>query len=303
MIKLKHLTIGESTRLQEGQVIAVEGLGDWIGKIFGGSAKKALTPEQLKALFSDRNGFPAQLQTVLNKSLLDQNWVRKNLKLEEKNAYPSKIAFINGKNEPNPEKLAAMLQEMFAAAQHVLKVLGPNIKLRKQLCKEMNALGEDSEKADELYEKNKPNLPEIAAVYYLEHGGKNINAAVGQNPASHAIGFPVLTIGNGHQAFEGYYASSNVPDGCAIIGPTPATAKQYAETILKVMGIWRAAEAAVKESDLPYWDTSTLDYNELRYGDEIFNNIFVGQHDRPNDPMISVSIVAYQLLKDMLSTI
>lgn len=304
MKNFKHLTLAEDTSLKEGSVIAVEGIGDFIGKIFGGTAKKALTPQQYDALMkTDSAGFPAQLQTVLEKSLLNPTWVGKNLKLGEKNAYPSKIAFINGKNEPNPEKLVAVLQEMFAAAQHTLKVLDPNIKLRQQLCKQMMSLNGNIEKADALYEQYKSKLVENPAEYYLAHGGKNIKEAVGQNPAAKVLGFPVLEIGDGYHVFESYYASSHVPQDCALIGPTNQTAKQYAELILKVMTIWRGAEAALKTSNVPYWDASDLDYNELRYGDEIFAHIFVGQHDVPNDAMASVSYISYGLLSEMLKAI
>lgn len=300
MKKLKHLVIPE---VKPGTVAAIEGIGDFVSKAFGGK-KEEITSDKIQELIESKqnpNALTQFAQEYLNKTLLNQKWVDANLKTGDKSAVTCRAAFINGKPESNPEKLVACLKGMQQVANHVLKVLDANTKLRQSLCKTLMS-PHSPQQADDLYLKNKDKLISWPADYYLKHGGKNVQFAVGQNPADKETGFPVNRGKDDGTSFENYY-SNNAPSGCTVAAPTYESAQKYASCILELAGMIKQSRELAVKNRIPYWEFYAGDYNELRYGDEIFDTIFTSQANHAIFPLQSVDAIATELVTMMLRAI
>lgn len=294
----KFIRILETTQ-NNGPRPTMEGFMDSVKSLFAG--RKKLNEKEVDAILSGK--LHEEVSKYLAGTLDDPEWVKKNLPENEAGVSPSKIAFIQGKNESNPVKLLNSLDTAYRTAEHALSILSANIKLRQELCKKLRSLRGPSaeDQADALYEANRSKLIPNVSEYYLKHGGRDVPGIIGSNPSANLKGWPVQVTARGSFDFSGYF--DDAPDNCVVDNPSQRTVKAYVSSIKALTDIIARSSIVIEKNTIPYWEVLPLDYDELKYGDQILEDITVGQRDVPTDPMLYVRFCAIQLLKDMLKAI
>lgn len=264
-----------------------EGLFDFLSKF---KKHKPLTDEDYDTIV--KGDLSSNVKAYLDKTVLDQKWVDKNL--NEEGFHPSKFSFVDGVNQPDLSKVVDHLEAMYKCAQDVTAKLKANTALRQKLCKQILSFSESdlADKSQELYETHQKQLHVNLISIWSKAGGKNIKGLVA---SSNNAKWPAA------DSFV-WLDLQSAPKDCKFAKPVKSDVKSYVSTIDKLVSIIEASSKSIQENTIPYWDTVNFD-EEPSSIDEIQQEIFSGQNGTAVDPLLGVRYLAGELLKEALKAI
>lgn len=277
------------------RTIAMEGIVDNVKGYFAKRAdaasmkeKKAFVNDLFGGRFSTREKKNPKFDQWINDTLLNRAFMQK--KGANLTDIPMPIAQIGGKPVTDFPTLVAELKKMHAAASDIFTKLKPNTQFRQKLVEEFDKFKEGEEdKADALYEKVKDKLVPDEGIYWLKKGGKSWSA-IGTHGKDV---WPVIVSKDGKSSFYPGYVEN---DSLTVKAPDASEAAKYASLLKEVYDIWTNGYVQFNENYIDYWESFNGSYDELRNGDEIFDNIYTGQHHLLHEPMDVVIDIAYIMM-------
>lgn len=272
----------------ENQQVATEGLisdaidyltGSMYGLLSQKNAKRIVAEAMAPKNYADRK---KAVEALLNQTVFNKTWCEKSIK-NKTSVHVSEYAFVDSRPVSDPMKVVeCMTGSMFKGAKEALDKLSDNTKLRFELIKKVNS-ARDGEEADEIYEQNKSKLEIKPAQVYIARGGKKYPSVT----ASEMITWPYVTYKNSKNVefCTGIY---NNREKNQLDQLTVQEAANWGRALLQLLAVADSAQQLYRANYVPYWEDCKHEYDDLRYGDEIFEYIFSGQNGYQWDPMFGV---------------
>lgn len=228
--------------------------------------------DRVTNLKSDKFGYSKicdELDKDLQSTYDNPGWIKKNLPESSGVADISalKIANANQKQITTPAELVKVANGMLSVIKEIAQREKPFIDYRRKLYKEIEKI-KDAATVDAIWLKNEKQLKQTGAERAYQKYKKPIPALGG--PVN---GWPFRSDGkNSHGFSELFYKTEGTFEL-----PSAANAKNYANAIRALADIAEELDAIGMETRIPYWDGLAVEYDDLKYGDEIYSKITTGQ--------------------------
>lgn len=272
----------------DNQQVATEGLISDAIDYLTGSMYGLLSQKNAKRIVSEAmssKNYAARkkaVEALLNQTVFNKAWCEKSIK-NKTSVHENEYAFIEGRPVSDPVKLAeCMTGPMFKGAKEAIDKLSDNTKLRFELIKKVNS-APDAEAADEIYEQNKSKLVADSAQAYIDRGGKSYSSVTADN----MVTWPYITYKNS-KSVEFCSGIYNDKEKNQLDQLTVQEAANWGRAVLQLLAVADSAHQLYRANYVPYWEDCKHEYDDLRYGDEIFEYIFSGQNGYQWDPMLGV---------------
>lgn len=233
-----------------------------------------------------------RVSAIIDQVVLNPKWIAKSVS-KKVTQIESEHTWIDGKVVTDPIKLLHCMGEMLKGAKEALAKAEDNTKLRLELIGKIKNMHK-AEDADALYEQHKAALAINPANLYKKRGGKAYSCISDQVDI-----WPVVNTPKGS-----YYSSaigSNKNNKLDLA--TEKTAALYGKAVIDLIHIATEAKDLFQKNRIPYWEFCPLEYDELRYGDEIFDQIYSAQDSYQATPMFTLYGDAMTFAKTLLKSI
>ncbi|BAW19267.1 hypothetical protein [Ralstonia phage RP31] len=253
---------------------ACEGFIDAIKKIF---VKKTPEEERVEMLnnskYHNSSLLSKDLENDLRRTYDNPDWVKKNLVDGSGTIKVAvlKYANVNGKALTRPRDIAYAARGMLDAVKAIVSREKPFTELRRKLTKQAQEI-KDNAALDKFWEAHAKQLAGSAVGRTQQQCKKPLPALGYDNQYTWPFNFKNLN----HEEFTVF---PRVETDGEIIAPDEHNAKEFADAIRDLMSIIAEADKIASDNYIAYWDAVAdgIEYDELKYGDEIFNNLFTGQ--------------------------
>jgi hypothetical protein len=253
---------------------ACEGFVDMVKSLFvKKDAKEAKAEAAHKSAWRTYGMVSKDLEGDLRNTYDNPGWVEKNLDDKAERLHIPALAYANvdGKMITNPREMVKVARGMLNFVKTVAQREKPHTELRIKLCDEAEHIF-DNDELDELWEKNASQLKQspVDRVHQWQKSPVPALGYGGKYPWPIDFNNPKL------KEFSHYARTHTTGE---LEAPIKASAKEFAESIRELLTIAQEAEKIWKDNHIPYWDglQEEISYDDLEYGDEIFNQMFSSQ--------------------------
>lgn len=276
---MKQLVIPEQHDINLGTYgPACEGFVDLIKSLFFKS--KDNRKEKIEKIKNHRwprfTMIKKELESDLKSTYDNPQWVEKNLVGNSGIVKIPALMFANvdGKLITKPEELAKIAQGMFSVIKEIVQQEKPYIELRHKLVDKIEK-ETDPAKVDQIWLDHEKQLSTTAADRVRNK--KKAYPAFGFDTKKRS--WPVdLSVASGRGAYEfsAYPGKQGETDGSFEV-PTTHSAKHYAEAIRTILDICCELADIEQNTYIAYWDCLAVEYDDLKYGDDIFGYLCSSQ--------------------------
>lgn len=272
---MKQLIIPEQYEIDIGSYgPACEGFVDLIKGFF---KKKDPIAERLEILKKDKwqsfGGIKKTLEQDLKSTYDNQGWVEKNLP-DAKGMITIKAlshANVHQKQITSPEEVVKVALSMLSVVKEIAHAEKPFTELRRKIISQIENVT-DPTVVDQVWLDNEKQLKTTAAERHYQRNKKALPALGGSNKPGEE--WPVGSVRKGEFGFTEFnrYVTSGEFEA-----PSISNAKDFAIAVRKLVEICCELDTIYKESYIEYWECLAVEYDALKYGDEVYTQIASGQ--------------------------
>lgn len=273
---MKVLSLDDTTDRFGEYGPACESFIDSFKKLFKHKSPQAERAEILHgAQYKELSVLSKDLDRDLRSTYENAGWVEKNLTDEKETVEVTALEHANlkGKALTDPREIVKAARAMMEVVHAIAAREQPHIELRRKLIARAVHIKDNAE-LDQLWVDNAKQL-EQTAVERTRQQYKQALPALGCDEKTHT--WPLDYLDKRHSIeFTQFFG---VKTSGKIEAPTRTSAREYADAVRQLMEIVVEAEKIAKDTYIPYWDSldNAIEYDRLKYGDEIFGWLFSSQ--------------------------
>lgn len=241
---------------------------------------------------NDMDAVLKRVGAIVDQVVLNPKWIAKSVP-KKVNQLSSEFTWINGSEVTDPLKILHCFGEMLKGAKEAIDKTADNTKLRMELIAKIKSTRK-AEDADALYEKHKAALNIDPANLYLKNGGKIYSCVTDK-----AKVWPVVSTPKGAY----WYTSVGSKKKNKLNLATVQTTASYGKAVIDLIKIAKEARDLYRENLIPDGESCPLDYNDLKYGDGVFDQIYSSQEPYQVYPALELWGTAKSAAKDLLKSI
>ena len=272
---MKQLVIPEQYERELGSYSAAcEGFVDLVKGFF---KKKDPIQERLDNLKNDKwqsfSNIEKTLEQDLKSTYDNPEWVGKNLSNAKGFITVKALSYanVNQKQITSPGEVVRVAESMLSVIKEIARTEKPFIELRQKLYKQIEKMT-DPAKVDQVWLDNEKQLKTTGAErFYQKHKKAFPALAAGDKPEAE---WPV---GSKHKGKFGFTEFNNYTTSGEFEAPSTSNAKSFADAVRKIVEICDELNTIYNETYIEYWEGITVEYDDLKYADEIFTQLASGQ--------------------------
>lgn len=273
---MKQLTIPEQHDIDIGQYgPACEGFIDTIKKLFIKNSDP--TKDRVEFIKRSKSMHVGHVESYLEKDLSstydNPAWVSK--QLENNSGFitiPALSIANNGhKALTTPQDIIKVARAMFDVVKGIAQVEKPFFEHRKHLVSQIKNVT-DAAKVDAFWLEHAKELSGTPVERFLKKNKKHFPSFGCADDGKYA--WPVNYSNPKETSFTLY---GHIKTDGKFEAPTPQNAKIFANTIRELLDIAVKLYEISSTSYVPYWDILSAEYDDLKYGDEIYDYLCSSQ--------------------------